>query len=222
MIIIHGITGGIGRALYEEALLSSEVSHVPIFGTERADIQLDKPDSIARFYANLKGIDGRGGGPIFVINATGVNESAFLTKTSDESFEKQRKVLLDGNFYLAREFARATKERPRSSLLLLSSVVKRRGVPGTTVYSLCKAGLDGLVKTVAAEIGRHGNRINAIEMGYFNAGMINQVPATYQEKLQREIPLGRFGEVKELWTICLAVLKNSYITGATLGVTGGL
>lgn len=219
MIIIHGITGGIGAELYKSAIQSP---FFPVFGTERADIQFDDPDSIARFYANIDGIDGRGGGPIYVINATGVNESAMLTKTTNESFQRQRQVLLDANYYLTREFARATKKRPGSSLLLLSSVVKRRRVPGTCVYSMCKAAIDGLVKTAAFELGRYGNRVNAIEMGYFDAGMIVQVPKSYRDQLTKEIPMGRLGEVNELWTMCSETLKNSYVNGATLAVTGGL
>lgn len=220
MIIIHGITGGIGRGLYEQAVQSNDF--FPVFGTERADIQFNDPDSIARFYANLAGIDGRGGGPIHVINATGVCDSQLIVKTTNNSFVIQRRVLLDGNFYLTREFMKNTKDRPGSSLLLLSSVVKRRRVPGTCVYAMCKAALDGLVQTAAAEMGRYDNRINAIEMGYFNAGMINLVPSKYQEVLKKETPTGNFGEVEQLWTMCSEALRNSFVTGATLAATGGL
>lgn len=219
MLIIHGLTGGIGQGLYLQAM---RAKYVPTFVTERVDMQIDDPESVRKFYENIPGIDPAPDDPLYVINATGTCENSFLAKITDYQYDRQCGVLLDGNFYLAREFAKATKNRPGSSLLLLSSVVKRRAVPGTVVYAMCKAALDGLVKTAAAELGRYGNRINAIEMGYFNTGMINLVPDEYLEQLKKESPAGRLGEVEQLWSIAWEVLRNSFVTGATVPVTGGL
>jgi 3-oxoacyl-[acyl-carrier protein] reductase len=217
LLIIHGITGGIGRALFEEA--TSLLDYNPVFATERSDMLITDPKSVARFYANLTGIDPRGGGSIHVINATGVCIPGLLAKTSDEDYEAQRSVLLDGNFYLVREFLKNTKDRPGSSLLLLSSVVKRRRLAGTGVYAAMKAALDGLVQVAAAEAAFKGNRVNAIEMGYFNTGMINLVP---KDEVKRLAASGQLGKVEDLWTACLEVLNNSFVNGSILAVTGGL
>ena len=220
LLIIHGIAGGIGSELYKLAAMDDRFI---LFGTERKDIDFGDPASVERFYTNLDGIDARGpGGPVYVVNATGACESSLLAKTTTDSYVRQRTSLLDGNFYLARAFAQAARTRPGSSLLLLSSVVKRRRVPGTVVYAMCKAGLDGLVQATASEIGRYGSRINAIEMGYFDTGMIRLVPEEYQEQLKKETPMGRLGRTEELWSICWETLNNYFVTGATMSVTGGL
>lgn len=214
MLIIHGITGGIGSELYKHAVDNVDM---PVFATERKDIQLDDPDSVHRFYNNLPGITPTPGEPYYVINATGVCEPGFLTKTTNASYQRQRSVLLDGNFYLAREFAHRTP--PGSSLLLLSSVVHRQAVPGTVVYALCKAALAGLVKTAAVEMQRKKQRINAIEMGYFNTGMITLVPEERRQALKKA---GHLGQTEQLWTVCWETLRNNFVSGAMLPVTGGL
>lgn len=190
--------------------------------TDREMCNVADPDSVDKFYENINRMDPVPGSSLFIINATGVVIPGLARKTSNSAYNAQTALTIDGTFYITRAFANAVQSRPGSSLLHLSSVVARKRLAGTTVYSMAKGAMAGLVQSAAAELGKNGSRINAIEMGYFNAGMIHSVPEKLQDKIKQETPLRRFGEVNELWTICSEVLRNSFVTGAVVPITGGL
>ena len=222
MLIIHGITGGVGGALLQLAGADLPPAFRTVLGTDRALCDVADTGSIDAFYANINRMDPTPGSPLYVINATGACENALTAKVTEESFARQTDVTVKGTFFLTRAFANASKTRPGSSLLHLSSVVARKRLAGTAPYSMAKGAMAGLVQSVAAELGRYDSRINVIEMGYFNAGMINVVPNGLKNKIIYETPLKRLGEVSELWTLCSEVLRNSFLTGAVVPLTGGL
>jgi NAD(P)-dependent dehydrogenase (short-subunit alcohol dehydrogenase family) len=222
MLIIHGITGGIGGGLLQLAGADLPEEFRTVMATDREMCNVADPASVDAFYANINRMDPVPGSPLYVINATGDVKPGLISKTSDTDFDSQVNVTIDGTFWITRAFANAAKTRPGSSLLHLSSVVARKRLAGTTVYSMAKGAMAGLVQSAAAELGRNGSRINAIEMGYFNAGMIHSVPEKLQEKIKSETPLRRFGEVNELWTLSSEILRNSFVTGAVIPLTGGL
>jgi len=222
MLIIHGITGGIGGGLLQLAGRDLPAAFRTVLGTDRQMCAMNDSKSIDDFYANINRMDPVPGSPLYVVNATGAVIPGLVAKTTDQEYLDQVNATIDGVFYLTRAFANASKTRPGSSLLHLSSVVARKRLAGTAVYSMAKGAMAGLVQAAAAELGRNGSRINAIEMGYFNAGMIHSVPEALQQKIKDETPLRRFGEVHELWTLCSAVLRNSFLTGAVVPLTGGL
>jgi 3-oxoacyl-[acyl-carrier protein] reductase len=222
MLIVHGLTGGVGGELMRLAY-GNYKDFSTLYGATRDDCDLTKPDELDRFYGNLKNIDAAfATEPLYVINATGACENSLVVKTGTESYRRQVSTTVDGTFFLTRAFAQATQDRPGSSLLHLSSVVARKRLAGTAVYSMAKGAMAGLVQSAAAELGRNGSRINAIEMGYFDTGMIRLVPGSILGSIIQETPLKRLGKVEELWTICSEVLRNSFVTGAVIPITGGL
>jgi 3-oxoacyl-[acyl-carrier protein] reductase len=222
MLVIHGITGGVGGALLQ--LAGADLPHEfrTVMATDRELCDMSDPQKIDDFYANINRMDPIPGSPLYVINATGAVVPGLVAKTTESEYRHQTQVTIDGTFYLTRAFANAAKTRPGSSLLHLSSVVARKRLAGTAVYAMAKGAMAGLVQATAAELGRNGSRINAIEMGYFNAGMISAVPNGLKDKIIYETPLKRLGEVSELWTLCSEVLRNSFLTGAIVPLTGGL
>src|SRR5690606_25177558 len=114
------------------------------------------------------------------------------------------------------------KERPGSTLTLCSSVVSETGVVGTATYAATKSALHGLIRAASKEWARYGGRINAIQLGYFAYGMIDQVPEALLEDLKKTIPLMRLGQVDELWSACNFLVSNNYMTGNVLRLNGGL
>ncbi len=121
-----------------------------------------------------------------------------------------------------KELARMAKNRPGSSIVILSSVVAEIGVPGTIAYAASKSGIKGLVRTAAKEFSRLDATVNAIELGYFDRGMIEQVPRENLEKILEEIPLKRLGTISELFQSCDYLLRCRYMTGSLLKLNGGL
>jgi len=220
MLLIFGANGGVGKALLEEARpdygFLSEDQTRGSRGVYRTEAELESDDSVAAFFAGLDLSDP----PLHVINATGHLTNGMIHKAEMAEVEKTVAVNLLGSYRLARHFRTVAPQG--SSLTLLSSVVGRLGVPGAASYGMCKAGIHGLVRSAAKEYARAGLRINAIEMGYFDVGMIDRIPEPQQAQIRESIPLQRFGRVGELWGLCRTLIENEYMTGQVVGITGGL
>jgi NAD(P)-dependent dehydrogenase (short-subunit alcohol dehydrogenase family) len=123
---------------------------------------------------------------------------------------------------LVRALHPLVRERPASSIVLLSSVVSEIGVAGTAAYAASKAGLRGFVRSTARELARHDVRINSLELGYFDRGMITQLTPEALTQLESQIPLGRLGTIEDLFAACDFALRCRYLTGSTIKVNGGM
>jgi len=217
MIIVFGASGGIGSGLLECAVRDG----IPVFGAFRSDCDVRFDDSVSSFFSNSNRL-GDPSEPLYVVNAIGHLDNAMIHSSIVGKVAETIASNLMGSYRVARHFRNAAANRPGSSLLLLSSVVARTGVAGAAAYGMCKAGISGLVRSACKEFARCDLRVNAIEMGYFDTGMIGRIPGDKLASIQRSIPLNRFGTVAELWSLCSSVLTNSYMTGQIVGITGGL
>lgn len=206
MILVLGANGGIGSALVA-------ASGGGASGIYRADCDIESEASVESFLAGTTY-------PAHIINATGHLADGMIHRTETADVEKTIAVNLRGSYLVAKWFR--TYAIKGSTLTLLSSVVGRLGVAGAASYGMVKAGIHGLVRSAAKEYAPKGLRINAIEMGYFDAGMIGRIPAEQQEIIRGTIPLRRFGRVDELWVLCRALIDCGYMTGQVVSVTGGL
>lgn len=224
MIIILGATGGLGKGLLELAQAQSTKDHWEfgeVIGTSRKDIDLIDEQSIARFVSSIQ-LKLKPRETIKVINATGISINGMLHKLSKDDFEKTLRTNVSGNFLFLKHLQPVLRDRPGSSAVLISSVVGETGVIGTIAYAASKSALRGLCRVSAKELAKFDVTINVIELGYFEAGMILQVPANIQESLRGEIPLNRFGKVSELFTACKFALECGYLTGSIIKLNGGL
>ncbi len=118
--------------------------------------------------------------------------------------------------YLVRECAKIRA----ASLTFFGSVVQEIGVKGTLEYSAAKAGLHGLVRTAAREFAPM--RVNCLDLGYMDRGMILKVPARVLQDTIERIPLGRLGTPKDLAAAVRFCIDCEYLTGAIVKVNGGL
>jgi NAD(P)-dependent dehydrogenase (short-subunit alcohol dehydrogenase family) len=87
---------------------------------------------------------------------------------------------------------------------------------------MAKAAMPGLARSMSRELARNGSRVNVLEMGYFSTGIIDMVPPDLQEQIKAQTPLGRFGKVNELWRLADAIMTNTFVTGSTVTISGGL
>lgn len=215
MVFIFGANGGIGSGLLASAALETEV-----FGVFRQEVDVTKDAEVEAFFANINRIGVSN--PLHVVNATGHLHNGVVHRVTEEEIVATVDANLLGSWRIAKHFATAAKTRPGSSLLLLSSVVGRSGVAGAASYGMCKSGLHGLVRSACKEFARFDARVNAVEMGYFDVGMIERIPAPKRKSIEGSVPLQRFGRPAELWQMCHAILNCEYMTGAVVPVTGGL
>lgn len=159
-----------------------------------------------------------------VINNAGVSTSEISWKTKTTNWEHTVAVNLTGPFFVAKHVLPHMRAANFGRLIFMSSIVAQTGFVGTAAYSASKAGIIGLVKTLAKENASKNITVNAIAPGYFDAGMINDVTPEIQEELKKQIPAGKLGDPAEIATLIeyLIAEKSSYLTGQTIGINGGL
>ena len=109
-------------------------------------------------------------------------------------------------------------------IINITSVVAQTGQAGTAAYAASKAGLIGLTKSVAKETATKGITVNALALGYFDAGMLYTIPEGMREDIRQAIPTQRFGDTATISETINFLCGDgaAYITGQTLNLNGGL
>jgi acetoacetyl-CoA reductase/3-oxoacyl-[acyl-carrier protein] reductase len=107
-------------------------------------------------------------------------------------------------------------------IINLSSVVAQTFVPGTSAYAASKSGLWGLTKSVASENAQKGITINNLNLGYFEIGMIQEVPKEYLDQIKSKIPSGELGHPYNIKETIKLLMKSDYINGTSIDINGGL
>jgi acetoacetyl-CoA reductase len=116
------------------------------------------------------------------------------------------------------------RERRRGRIVVISSGAARGGLPGQVAYAASKAGLLGMVKTLAAENAQRGITVNAVLPGMIATEKVRSMPADVLERVEAALPAGRMGEVAEVAALVafLASDEAAYVTGQEIGIDGGL
>ena len=158
-----------------------------------------------------------------VCNA-GITRDNLIARISTQDFDDVIATNLGGAFHVCQAAARRMLRRRRGSIVTMSSIVGIHGNAGQTNYSASKAGLIGLTKSLAKEIGSRGVRVNCIAPGYIATALTDVLTESAREALLSSTPLGRLGEPEDI-ARCVRFLASdasSFVTGAVLAVDGGL
>lgn len=158
-----------------------------------------------------------------LVNNAGFDRPAALFKVLDEDWEAVLKVHLTGTLNTTRSVVPHMIQRSYGKIVNLSSVYAKTGGVAAISYSAAKAGILGLTKSVAREVGKHGINVNCVLPGLTLTPTIAKMPAKYKEMIIRETPLGRIGRAEEVANVVafLASDEASFVTGACVEVSGG-
>ena len=159
-----------------------------------------------------------------LVNNAGVTKDGLFLRMSDADFDSVVGVNLRGTFLVCRALARPLMKSRAGRIINIGSVVGLTGNAGQVNYAASKAGLVGLTKSLAQELGSRGVTANLVAPGFITTDMTSTLPDELKVAAQKQIPLGRFGGPEEIAAAVrfLASDAAAYVTGQVLVVDGGL
>jgi 3-oxoacyl-[acyl-carrier protein] reductase len=232
-VIITGAASGIGRAtaqrFYDEGSTMVLIDMPTLEETELAAMfpermtyiqgNVTNKDDLAKIQAQMNnGFD-------VLINNAGITKDATIGKMSDEQWDQVIAVNLTAVWKLSQMAAIKLKEQGRGgSILNAASVVAHYGNFGQSNYVATKAGVIGMTKTLAKELGKTGIRVNAVAPGFIATPMVKAMPEKVIEMMEGKSPLKRMGEPEEIAAAYafLASDDAKFISGTCLNVDGAL
>ncbi|MCA9759268.1 MAG: glucose 1-dehydrogenase [Candidatus Eisenbacteria bacterium] len=252
VVIITGAAAGLGRAAAERfaaegaslslwdrdevrggelaAKLGSEGANVGTdgakLGAEGAKVQFRSVDvadeasvdeAVAAVVEEFGRID-------VLINNAGITRDSTLLKMESAQFDAVIDVNLRGVFHCGRAVGKVMVAQGSGAIVNTSSVVALYGNFGQTNYVASKAGVIGMTKVWARELGRKGVRVNAVAPGFIATEMVEAMPEKVRTAMSEKAPLGRLGQPSEIAAayLFLASDEASFVNGAVLSVDGGL
>jgi 3-oxoacyl-[acyl-carrier protein] reductase len=225
--VVTGGSGAIGGAIVQSlqaaasTALSLDLVRPP--GSNAPFVNCDVRDdaSVARAIADVVS---QHGGVDIAIHAAGVSHDAVVWKLPVEDWDLVQSVNLRGAFLLLRHVLPFMRQRQTGGrVVLIGSINGSRGKFGTAAYSASKAGLLGLMKTVAREVGRFGVLVNVIEPGWVRTPLTEQVPPKVRDAALAESLVGKFPDPEDIASavVFLCGPGAKQITGQILRVDGG-
>jgi len=159
---------------------------------------------------------------VVVINCAGTNYNAFAHKADVEKWKQVIEVNLMGTFNVINAVLPFMREKGFGRIINFSSVVAQKGIPGTSAYAASKAALWGMTKSIAVENATKGITVNNLNLGYFDIGMIKDVPEEMLKVIKTTIPVQKLGSPENIIHAVNFLINSDYTTGASIDVNGGL
>jgi NAD(P)-dependent dehydrogenase (short-subunit alcohol dehydrogenase family) len=211
--LVTGAARGIGVAIAER-LRSDGLEVVTLDREEGSDLQVDVATGDL---PDLGQID------VCVSNAAVTDTIAPAHRMTAEQWNRDIAVNLTGAFRVVQACLPGMRERNHGRIVVISSGAAVNGLPGQVAYSASKAGLLGMVKTVAAENAGRGITANAVLPGMVATEKVLAMPAEILERLRATLPTGRMAEPAEVAALVssLAAEDAGYVTGQTIAIDGG-
>ena len=237
--IVTGGSRGIGRAIciklaslganivtcYAHGAAAAEetVKACEALGVKAVAVQADvsKPEDVDRLFEEAKKVTGT---VEILVNNAGITRDNLIIRLTDEDFDQVMNTNLKGAFYTMRAAAKLMMRKRYGRIVNLSSIVGIYGNAGQVNYAASKAGVIGMTRSFARELGARGITCNAVAPGFIRTDMTDVLPEETKTELAKQIPLGRIGEPEDVANVVAFLVSEeaSYMTGQVLEVSGGM
>jgi 3-oxoacyl-[acyl-carrier protein] reductase len=159
-----------------------------------------------------------------LVNNAGITRDTLALRMKDEDWSAVIDTNLSAVFRLSRAVMRGMMKAKHGRIISVTSVVGSAGNPGQANYAAAKAGVAGMTRALAREVGSRGITVNCVAPGFIDTDMTRGLSEQQTQALLAQIPLGRLGQTADVGAaiVFLASHAGSYITGATLHVNGGM
>ncbi|MBP7302555.1 MAG: 3-oxoacyl-ACP reductase FabG [Brachymonas sp.] len=159
-----------------------------------------------------------------LVNNAGITRDTLAMRLKDEDWDAVLDTNLKAVFRLARAAIKPMMKQRHGRIINITSVVGASGNPGQSNYAAAKAGVAGMSRALARELGSRGITVNCVAPGFIDTDMTAQLSETQQQALLAQIPLGRLGKPDDVAQAVafLASPQADYITGQELHVNGGM
>ncbi len=233
--LVTGASGGIGGAIARA--LHGQGAAVVLSGTRREALEELAAELGERAHAcpadlrdpaaadRLVSAAEAAAGPLHVlVNNAGMTRDGLALRMKDEDWQQVIEVDLGAPFRLARAALRGMLRRRAGRIIGIGSVVGATGNPGQANYAAAKAGLVGMSKALAQEVGSRGITVNVVAPGFVETAMTESLSGEQTARLTSAIPLGRMGKPEDVAAAVawLASDEAGWVTGTTLHVNGGM
>jgi len=235
LALLTGASGGIGAAIAKA--LHDAGATIAISGTrvealekvkaevgERVHIlpcNLSKPEDVEKL---IPSAEAALGGLDILINNAGITKDGLAMRMKDEDWQSVIDVNLTSNFRLSRAAMRGMMKKRWGRIINITSIVGVTGNPGQVNYVASKAGLIGMTKSLAQELGSRNVTVNCVAPGFIATPMTDVLNEKQKEGILSRIPAGRMGGPADIAAavVYLASEEAGYVTGQTLHVNGGM
>ncbi len=190
-------------------------------GFKSVQMDVTRTESVDAGFAS---IEEQWGVPEVIVANAGITKDGLVMRMSDEDFESVIDANLTGAFRVARRATKGLLKLKRGRLIFVGSVVGSVGSAGQVNYSSSKAGLVGMARSFARELGSRSITANVIAPGFVETDMTATLDEKRRSEIAGSVPLGRFCTAEEIADVVtfIASSQASYISGALIPVDGGL
>ena len=232
IVLVTGASRGIGREIAKElaqkgykviANYNKSREEAEKLQRENKNIEIYKADVSKREEVSkmVQEVIKKYGKIDVLINNAGISQEKLFTDVTDEDWNTMINNNLYSVFCVTQEVLPNMLSRKQGCIINISSIWGMVGASCETIYSVAKAGIDGMTKSLAKELGLSNIRVNSIAPGYIDTDMNKKLTEQEVKEIEQEIPLGKIGKTIDIAKCVNWLIEDEYTTGQVISINGG-
>lgn len=202
-----------GQALKLQSDLQEQGYHIEIF---KADVS--KKEEVKKM---IDWILGKFGNIDILVNNAGIAKLQMFCDATDEDWDEIMNTNLKSVFYCTQLVLPGMVHNKKGCIINISSIWGQVGASCESLYSISKAGIDAMTKSLAKELGPSNIRVNSIAPGVIDTDMNNKIDNEIKKRIKEETPLGKIGTTQDIYRCAKWLIEDEFTTGQVISVNGG-